>query len=76
MGAIRDVAYGPYFKLHSGYERILAKEGTVWGYINHCANNYARTRLCHNEGTCVNNFSNYSCNCLGTGYEGKGCQEG
>ena len=75
MGAIRDVQYGPNFKFPSGYERILAKEGTVWGYIDHCTNN-ARRRLCHNGGTCVNTFSNYSCNCLGTGYEGKNCQEG
>ena len=76
VGAIKNVGYGPFFESQSGYERLLAKEGTVWGYNDYCLMSRGRKKLCHNGGICVNKFNNYSCNCLGTGFEGRHCQEG
>ncbi|XP_065062041.1 neurexin-1-like isoform X2 [Rhopilema esculentum] len=74
IGAIKDVGYGPLFEFQSGYERILVKERAVWGYVDHCLKNRGRMRLCQNGGICVNKFNNFSCNCLGTGYEGRNCE--
>ena len=76
VGAIKGVRYGPLFNINSGYERLLSKYGTSWGYQDPCTKFRKRRNICHNGGICVNKFSNYSCDCLGTGYEGRNCNIG
>lgn len=43
--------------------------------LNECVN-ACQIQSCQHGGTCINNFRNINCYCIGTGYEGTLCQRG
>ncbi len=72
VGAIKNLAYGP-LPTNPNLGKILDKQGIVYGYSDHCTDKTPRYYMCQHKGICVNKFNDYSCNCLGTGFEGRTC---
>lgn len=48
----------------------IKTEGAVLGCLNACAKN-----TCPNGGRCINYFTRFTCDCVGTGYTGRTCEK-
>ena len=73
LGCIKDLKYSEGYTdlvLHSP----ISKSRNIVNYCeNYCHKNTTKPQ-CSN-GACVNKFKDYSCDCFGTGYEGKYCNK-
>ena len=73
IGCIKDLKYA------EGYKELIMQPleekgiNTLYGCYNYCDRDSTEPRC--NSGTCLNRFTHYECDCFGTGYEGKYCEE-
>ena len=74
VGCIKGLKYA------EGYEKLVQRSPrtkgskTLNGCYNYC-NKEDSTPKC-GKGKCINRFTSYTCECFGSGYEGKNCQKG
>ena len=72
VGCIEDLAYSKdETPVKPG--SLLSAAKVASGCVDACA--AKSTEHCANGGKCLNKFSKFVCNCLGTGYEGKNCSK-
>lgn len=73
LGCIKDLKYSEGYTdlvLHSP----IYKSRNIVNYCeNYCHKNTTKPQC--SKGACVNKFKDYSCDCFGTGYEGKYCNK-
>lgn len=49
----------------------MEEEGTQPGCMDACQDN-----ICMNGGKCINYFTKFECDCIGTGFTGRNCKKG
>ena len=71
MGCIEEVKYKSGANETYTDAELLASDEVKPGCMNACEEN-----VCPNGGKCINYFTEYRCDCIGTGFTGPSCQKG
>ena len=70
IGCLRDLKYS----VDSAIVRDIPLQGQD-GVLPGCVDRCQAAGTCHHNGRCVNLYTDFHCDCFGTGHEGRTCEE-